>query len=284
MQKYENQLLPLLTKHEAEKIKESLGKTKITLDLGKSLTEVDVKESSVIIDYNDQVNELTLKALDKIKSNKIYYLENNQIHLLAFFSEITNYYYQLVPSNDWPTFLISSTPMHRYTKMSPAQQVANKMKLIKPQGMVLETCCGLGYAAIAEARKAKKVITFEIDKNSLRMCELNPFSQDLFKLTNIKIIQQDVVKGIKQFQDCFFDRIHHDPPKHKYAPLLYSREFYKDMYRVLKDDGIMFHYLYPIHTPHGKQFHDNTKLRLEEAGFIVDKFNEDACGVVCKKK
>lgn len=283
MAKSINQLMPLLTQTEAHKIINSLGKIKVTLDLGKSISEVNVKEKTVEILYNGQDNELSLKSLEKIKKNRIYYVENNQIHLMAFFSDETNYYYQLIPSNDWPTFHISSTPMHRYRRMSPAQQLNNKMKILKPEGRILDTCCGLGYSAIAAAKKAKKVITFEIDNNSLKMCKYNPFSQDLFKFTNLKIIEQDVFKGIKQFSNNYFDRISHDPPKHQYAPLLYSRDFYKEMFRVLKPEGVMFHYLYPICTPHGKQFFENTKTRLEEVGFIVSDYDEDSSGVICKK-
>ncbi len=203
---------------------------------------------------------------------------------IAIFSNETNYYYKFVNTKDWPTIKISGTPMHRYTKLSPKEDTISKINEIKPvKGKVLDTCCGLGYTAIMAAKDAEVVYTFEWDDNMIYMCEQNPFSKELFKAKNIKLVREDVADGIKKFQNDFFDRIVHDPPTFKMSPELYSSRFYAELYRVLKRGGKLYHYLPAPQKTKGKNFYINAVKRLKEAGFKNVEYHPESSGAVAVK-
>src|SRR3989338_4721517 len=142
----------ILTCNEAQKIlKAKEGLLHVSLDLGLSTTTVQKDKINVKID--DQMGDQTipLRAFTKVKESFCYAVEDHQLKKVALFSEETNLYYKLLPSRDWPTITLSSTPMHRHIHFSPAQDTKLKIKEIAPiKGKVLDTCCGLGYTAILD--------------------------------------------------------------------------------------------------------------------------------------
>ena len=166
----------IITKKEAEIVLKSLpGDLMISLDLGKSLSNIKIKENSAVIG----TEEIGFDELKKIKEGACYAVENSSIKKIAFFSEDTNFYYKLVPTQDWPTFTLSSTPMHMHTKTSPKRNAESIVGLADIRNCyVLDTCCGLGYTAIISSKKAKKVFTFEKDKNVLAIAMVNPYSNE----------------------------------------------------------------------------------------------------------
>lgn len=194
------------------------------------------------------------------------------------FSEETNLYYKLMPTTDWPTITLSSTPMHRYVHVSPKEDTETKIKEITPiKGQVLDTCCGLGYTAIMASRKAEHLHVFEKDNNVLFIAGLNPHSLELFNNPKITIHKQEIFEGIKQFENETFDRIIHDPPTFRYAPELYSSEFHSELYRVLKG-GILYHYCPCPQKTKGRQFYITILKKLQEAGFKA-RYNEKSSGI-----
>ena len=270
-------LPPLLTKKEADKlINKKEGTASISLDLGMSSTIVLVKGGFVGI----QQQKMPLSALQKIKENTCHVLENNALKQIAFFSDETSLYYKLLPTQNWPTITLSSTPMHRYSTILPKKDTELKIKEISPvKGMVLDTCCGLGYTSILSSKNAEKAVTFEKDKNVLRIAEFNPYSKELFSNEKIEIRQKNIFEEITQFEDSFFDRIIHDPPTFKYSPELYSGEFHAELYRVLKKGGILYHYCPCPQKTKNRKFYPRILKQLEEAGFKKVEYHEASSGV-----
>jgi len=149
---------------------------------------------------------------------------------------------------------------------------------------VLDTCTGLGYTAICASKYADEVITVEKDENIIALAKQNPYSSELFLNNKIKLIHGDVLDEVRKFSDGFFDYIIHDPPRFALAGMLYSRDFYMELYRVLKINGKIFHY---IGSP-GKRFRNKdiqkgVISRLRSAGFLVE-INDAAQGVVGEKR
>ncbi len=248
----------------------------ISLDLGMTKTRIKKKEGMVIIGEQ----KIPLADFEKLKDHFLYVIEENQLKKIAVFSDETNLYYKLIPTSDWPTFGLSSTPMHRHTHISPKQDTQTKIDEIKPVvGKVLDTCCGSGYTAIMAAKEAEEVHTFERDKNVLFLDEINPYSREVFTNPKITLHREDVTEGIKKFGKQHFKRIIHDPPTVKRSPELYSRDFYSELYRVLDHGGILYHYSPLPGKTKGEQFNLTIAKKLKEAGFENVQFHEKSSGI-----
>ena len=271
----------IISKREAVRIMLSKeGQSKISLSLGKDEETIEIKEGNAYI----RGNIIPLSEFKTCKEDCLYVIDENQLKKAAMFSDETNFYYKLYPTSDWPTLMLSSTPMHRYTHMSPKKDTETKIKEISPvKGVVLDTCCGLGYTAIMSSKYADKVYVFERDPNVIHVASFNPYSQELFGNPKIELKNIDVMDWIGEFTDNMFDRIVHDPPTFKYSPDLYSKAFYKELYRVLKKDGIMYHYAPAPHKTRGEEFHLKIVAGLKAVGFKDVKYSEASSGVVAKK-
>ena len=99
----------------------------------------------------------------------------------------------------------------------------------------------------------------------------------------IKIIVGDATKIIKEFEDNSFNKILHDPPRFQLAGELYSKEFYFELFRVLKKGGKLFHYTGIVGKSWGKRFLKGIKNRLLQAGFKKVTFREKERGFLCSK-
>jgi predicted methyltransferase len=196
-------------------------------------------------------------------------LENNSLKRIAFFSDETNLFYKLLPTKEAPTFEISGIRMHCLKNVKPFENAENMVDFLKPKGTVLDTCTGLGYTAIAIARKkeASEVFTVEKDQNVLELMKFNPWSKELFSNKKIKIILDKVESFAERAKDKTFDAIMHDPPSLKIAPELYSRKLYTDFYRILKERGKLCHYIGRPGAKKGIDFERKTIRRLRECGF-----------------
>ena len=275
----------ILTFNEAQKIlKAKEGPLTLSLDLGLSTATIEKSKTNVKI--GDQT--IPLKAFTKVKETFCYAVEDHQLKKVALFSEDTNLYYKLLPTSDWPTITLSSTPMHRHTHFSPAQDAKLKIKEIAPiKGKVLDTCCGLGYTAILAVKYADDVYTFEVDKNVLLVASYNPYSQELWANKKIHLTEgKDSTEAILDFSDSFFDRIIHDPPTFVRAPQLYHLDFYKQLFRVLKKGGLLYHYApAPGKTKdaRGREFHKQIIKGLKDAGFMGVEYHQESSGVVGRK-
>ncbi|ENN96284.1 SAM-dependent methyltransferase, partial [Methanocaldococcus villosus KIN24-T80] len=73
-------------------------------------------------------------------------------------------------------------------------------------------------------------------------------------------------------------------PRFSLAGHLYSEEFYRELYRVLKPGGRLFHYVgNPGKKYRGKDLQKGVMERLRKVGFKEVKKVEKALGVVAKK-
>ncbi|MFA5270977.1 MAG: hypothetical protein WC412_01390 [Candidatus Omnitrophota bacterium] len=268
----------IITKKEWDIILTQKNDSIFELKFDFGLTKIQARKTLDKIILGDNI---AIPLNEKVKENFCYRLEGQNLVPIAYFSESTNRFYKLTPTNDWPTISIGSVPMHKLA--SPKEDTEAKIGLLKPYGVVLDTCMGPGYSAILAANSAEKVITFEKDENVLAIAKQNPLSAALFSKENIEVRIKDVVLGIKEFRDGYFDCITHDPPTFKLAPELFGAAFYKELYRVLKSRGRLFHYAPLYKISQGYDFPSKIKKKLTEAGFKVFEFSSKAGGFLCEK-
>lgn len=263
----------IITKKEADLILH--GASSVSVDLGMKKADVSISSGNALI--LDQ--SIPLDELKKVKEDACYLIQDNSLIKIAFFSDESNFYYKLLPTKDWPTFTLSSTPMHRHKHISPRQDTMLKIKEISPvKGRVLDTCCGMGYTAIAASKNAE-VYTFERDPYVVHIASLNPFSKELFNNPKIHLHQESVFDAITRFNGCFFDRIIHDPPTFRYSPELYSSEFYIQLYRTLRPGGILYHYCPAPQKTQGRKFYLSVIKRLKAVGFKDAHYNDLSSGI-----
>lgn len=192
--------------------------------------------------------------------------------------------YKLIPTKDYPALMIDGILMHCIKWTSPKKDAENKIKILGiKKGIVLDICTGLGYTAIVASRYADEVITIEKDKNVIEIAKNNEYSSELFTNKNIKLIIGDACDEIEKFNEEYFDYIIHDPPTISMAGGLYGENFYKNLYRILKAKGKLFHYIPKPSTKYrNKSFEKGIINRLRNVGFKV-KFYEKVSGVICFK-
>ncbi|MEM2029353.1 MAG: methyltransferase, partial [Candidatus Bathyarchaeia archaeon] len=195
-------------------------------------------------------------------------------------------FYRLVETDTWPYLEISGIRMHRADEVDPKTDAILKIKALgKIYGSILDCCTGLGYTAIlaAQKRSVREVITIEKDENVIFIAKQNPFSKALFENGKIKLIVGDVFEEIKNFNNEYFNFIIHDPPRINVAPELYSLEFYKQLFRVLKGNGRMLHYVGRPGIRQGKRYLKGIMERLRLAGFTRIRMVDYALSLVIEK-
>jgi predicted methyltransferase len=180
--------------------------------------------------------------------------------------------YKLVPT-EWgpPTFEIDGIKMLPTAKVSPFEDARLKVGLIAPRGKrVLDCCGGLGYFAHwCLIEQAAEVQSFEKSSAVQWLRTINPWSPRAD--TRLKLHIADIAERIAEMPDNSFDAILHDPPRFGTAGELYSQDFYDHLARVLKRDGLMFHYTgTPNKITSGRNVPREVKGRLEKAGFQAE--------------
>ncbi len=254
-----------------------------SIDLGLTKVEITIDQDRVKFPGG---HILKWESIEKISlaMNSCFVIENDLPRKIQVFSKFTNRTFSLMPTSKAPTMLISGLLMHRIKGTDPYSDTVEKINTLKPiVGPVLDTATGLGYTAIAASKTAEHVTTIELDAAALEMAVLNPWSKALFN--NPKISQHigDARDVIKSFAAKSFTRIIHDPPTLSLAGNLYAREFYKELFRVLRTGGMVFHY---IGNPDSKSGHKITRgviKRFKEVGFSRIKQCPRAFGVLAFK-
>jgi predicted methyltransferase len=213
-----------------------------------------------------------------------FLVEGNEIRTIQVFSEQTNRMCSLMPTKQTPTMLIAGFTMHRIVDIDPMQDTRKKIATITPiVGRVLDTATGLGYTAIAAAKTAEQVVTIELDPGAQEMARLNPWSRGLFENPKIQQLMGDAYELVPAFGDESFDRIIHDPPVFSLAGELYSGVFYRELYRILKRGGRLFHYIGNLESKSSGTVVRGALKRLQEAGFTRVVRRPEAFGVVAYK-
>jgi predicted methyltransferase len=230
---------------------------------------------------------LTWEDVETIAASErgCFLIEENVPHKIQTFSETMNRLYSLMPTVGAPTMLLSGIPMHRVKEIDPHRDTLQKIETIAPlTGRVLDTATGLGYTAIGAAKTAEQVITVEIAPAVLEIARLNPWSQALFENSGITQIVGDVVEEIEEFEEETFTRIIHDPPAFNLAGDLYSGVFYRQLFRVLRRSGRLFHYIGDLESRSGRTIVKGVARRLQEAGFSRVTHRTEAFGLTAYKR
>jgi uncharacterized protein len=260
------------------------GRERATVSLDLGLTTDKVALSAAGVRFPDG-QALTWAQLDEIRSSErgCFLVEDGEIEKVQFFSEASNLLYSLMPTDGAPTMLVSGIPMHRIKGIDPYHDTLRKVATIKPiGGRVLDTATGLGYTAIEAARTAERVVTVEIAPLALEVARCNPWSRALFDHPKITQVVGDVYDEIEAFEDASFDRVIHDPPAFSLAGDLYAGAFYRQLRRVLKPGGRLFHYIGDLESRSGRSVSRGVAQRLKEAGFRRVSRRPGAFGVVAR--
>ncbi len=261
------------------------GKTSAPLSPDLGLTTVEVTLTPEFLEFPAGA-KLTWAEVEKIagSENSCFLVEGDSFRKIQVFSEETNRHYSLYPTSRAPTMLVSGIPMHRIKGTDPWQDTLAKIKTVAPVvGNVLDTATGLGYTAIAAAETAEEVTTIELDPAASEIARLNPWSRALFDNPKIQRLIGDSFDVVKNFPAGNFPRIIHDPPMFNLAGDLYSEEFYRELYRVLKRNGKLFHYIGDLESKSGRNVVKGVLRRLQQAGFTRIVPRPEAFGVSAAK-
>jgi predicted methyltransferase len=258
------------------------GEEQITssLDLGLTTVEVALDEDGICLPGGLRLSWETVAEI-RDAENSCFVVELEGLMKVQFYSELTNRLYSLMPTEKAPTMLVSGIPMHRIKGTDPQQDTREKIRATKPVvGMVLDTATGLGYTAIQASESAELVVTIELDPVALEVAHYNPWSQRLFNNPKINQLIGDSCELVEDFEGDTFNRIIHDPPAFNLAGDLYSGEFYRQLYRLLRPGGRLFHYIGDPNSKSGRNITAGVVERLRKARFKAVKRAPRAFGVV----
>ena len=278
----------------AMRIAKKSGETEleVSLDLNLSKSDVSLTEEGVRLPEGQTLNWEQILEIEKHPNACFQILEGrklgrteNEMEKVAFYSGQFKRSYALFPTEKTPAMLLSGIPMHRVKEIDPMESSLRMVRAIQPIfGDVLDTTTGLGYVTIGAAQTATRVVTIELDPAVIEVCRRNPWSQGLF--TNPKIDQrigscEDVIQTLP---DSSFNRIFHDPPTYQLSGELYSEIFYRQLYRVMKKGGRLFHYVGDLRSPQGHSVSKGATIRLQNVGFTLVKRNQEAYGLTAVKE
>jgi hypothetical protein len=257
---------------------------RVSLDLNRTQGEVILEPNRYLLPDGQRLTEEQVMEIAD-RETACYVVANDSLERVFFFSETTKRQCSLLATEQGaPTMLLAGFPMHRIKTIDPWEDTRRKIATIAPViDRVLDTATGLGYTAIASAESAMEVITIELDPTVLEVCKRNPWSEPLFTHPRIRQKIGSSYDLVPEFPDQHFARIFHDPPTFKLAGELYSGVFYQQLYRVLKRNGRLFHYIGDPDSKHGSSITKGVVRRLKEAGFSKVVPHPEAFGVVALK-
>ncbi len=237
----------------------------ISVDLNLSRSTFALCNQELILDADNRLGREELQQIAG-RENRIVRMEHGQLEVLEVRGDG---YYKLVPTEQAPLLEISGVKMHISKGINPFESAGQMAaQVVRKGSRVLDTCSGLGYAASAALNLgAREVISVEKSATVMDLRKKNPWSQRIFG-ANIQLVHADIDTYIRELADGSFDAVIHDPPRFSLAGELYGEQFYREIYRVLKKRGILFHYTgNPQILKRGAGFMDNAVKRLKLAGF-----------------
>ncbi len=202
------------------------------------------------------------------------------------------HYYKLRVFNSIPILEIDGLRMQLVrdfeTPLDYAKEVVEGLGIAhgKGQSIVLDTCMGLGYTAIEVAKSpaVAKVVTCEIAQAVITLAKWNPFSDGLLRDGGkMEVWNGSAFDLVRTFEPETFDFIIHDPPRFSHADELYSLEFYRELFRVCKKGGKLFHYVGSVGKARGRDIAHESETKLIEAGFKKIRYEERLQGLYAEK-
>ncbi len=271
-------LPPMITAEVARQI--ISGVRKVSVDLGLTVSDISVKGDTA----NLLGHTVSVKDLEEVaeRENSVFFPEGSSMYQVAVSSAR---FYKLVPTAGAPTLEIDGVRMHRTKETTPDKDAEEKLEVLRlKKGRVLDTCMGLGYTAIgALARGAEVVVSVEREPPVIRVAEMNPWSRCLFR-GDVSLLLGDSYQIVDALPIGFFDWVIHDPPRLTHAGNLYSEEFYTKLYRVMAEDGRLFHYTgEPRSKYRGVDLQKGVQRRLRAVGFRRTEYHPDIMGITCEK-
>jgi len=254
---------------------------RLSTDLNLSEQEFPLDERGLVLDADHQLCADELKAIAK-KRQKIFLYRDGELDPLE---DRSAGYYKLVPTSGAPLLEISGVKMHISKGTDPfVSASAMAQQAVRKGDRVLDCCSGLGYAAIAAHRLgASEVLSIELSPEVMALRAQNPWSSDLARAG---IVQQQgsSYELIATLPVASFDAVIHDPPRFSLAGELYSEQFYREIFRVLRRGGRLFHYTGNPHLiKQGSSFVDGVIRRLKAAGFRKVEKVERLMGVSAQR-
>ncbi len=199
---------------------------------------------------------------------------------MRVFSETTGWVRTLLPTSDAPTTVVAGFAMHRMCGATPMADTRAKVRALRrPRGRALDTATGLGYTAIALARTCASVVTVEVDPAAIALARRNPWSRELFGNAKVRLETGDVAELVRNFADGEFATVLHDPPTAQLAGELYGLGFYRELRRVLRPGGRLFHYVGDPASRATARATAGVMGRLHRAGFAAVRRAPEAFGV-----
>ena len=260
------------------------GSVRVSLDLNLTLQEFKIQTNRLMLENDLAVEREQLEAVAPVEG-KIFLFRDQELFPVEVRS---GGYYKLVPTQTAPTLEINGIKMHRSKDIDPLEDARLKAgKIVARGNVVLDTCGGLGYSALAVLRAgARKVVSTEKSSEVIQLRSLNPWLTKSRHKDGIDLIHMDIFQYIERLEKDTFDAILHDPPRFSSATgHLYGKEFYAQLFRVMKPRARLFHYTgSPARVKHGDRFVKNTVKRLENAGFGKLSFDEQLQGILGMKK
>jgi uncharacterized protein len=259
----------------------------LSLDLGLTITTVALSAAGVALPDGPT---LPWPAVDEIADHDTacYAVsDDGGVERIGRFSEALQRHYSLFPTSGVPTILIAGFSMHRIKGTDPLRDTLAKVRAAAPlRGRVLDTSTGLGYTAIAAAKviTVDEVVTIELDPTTLAIARYNPWSRDLFTNPKIRQLIGDSYEVVQDFPADSFTRIIHDPPIFSLAGELYSGAFYRELFRILRRNGRLFHYIGSLDSKGGAGVARGVVRRLQDAGFARIERRSEAFGLVATKE
>ncbi|HUI59520.1 MAG TPA: hypothetical protein VLX90_04830, partial [Steroidobacteraceae bacterium] len=216
--------------------------------------------------------------LAECKERTIYYWDGEAFRAAARYCTSL---IKLVPTS-WgpPTFEIDGIKMLPTERVSPLVDAERKVALIRPRGkLILDTCGGLGYfAACCLQGGAAQILSYEKNADVIWLRSLNPWSPRAGGPLNL--IHADVVTEVATLPPGSVDAILHDPPRFGIAGELYSEELYRQLARVLRRKGLLYHYTgAPNRLTSGRDVPREVTARLRRAGFSADRAEDGVLAV-----
>lgn len=268
-------------KQALDAIASGLSSVRLSTDLNLSEQDFAINDQHLILDANNHLSIDTLKSIVK-KIQRIYLCHDGAMTPLE---DRSTGYYKLVPTAGAPLLEISGVKMHISKGTDPFTSASEMaQQAVRKGDKVLDCCSGLGYAAIAAHRLgASEVLSIELSPAVMGLRAQNPWSNDL-EQAGIVQRQGSSYELISTLPAASFDSVIHDPPRFSLAGELYSEEFYREIFRVLRRDGRLFHYTGNPHVvKKGSSFVDGVIHRLKAAGFKNVQKVEHLMGVSAQK-
>jgi predicted methyltransferase len=207
----------------------------------------------------------------------LYTIADGRLNKLQFFG---GHAYKLAPTGGYPALEIDGIRMHRSKDIPPEEEARLKVDCLsaRPNLRVLDICTGLGYSAQELATRGARVVSLEKDPSVIEIAGLNPCSSEFFRFLkkgDIALVICEAERFIRGIPDGTFHRVIHDPPTFSLAGQLYSLEFYREIHRIMKGNGVLLHYTgQPGSRYRRKDLRRGVSQRLRSAGFSTEWLEE----------